>query len=165
MSTAGPPRQLLVYRFSPGGHFEGQLVGALERLESGGSLRIRDALFLARDADTDELSAVDVRSGQAGAIVGPLLGFRLDARERRACTERVLAADASGVVTQLGATLPPGGALAAVLVEHRWHEVLDAAAAQTGGTPVLDTFIEADRITDLPQLLAHSHPHTRGAFP
>jgi len=35
--------QLLVYGFGPGAVFEGRLVGALERIESGAALRVRDA--------------------------------------------------------------------------------------------------------------------------
>ena len=33
------PAQLLVYGFAPGAEFEGQLVGAIERIERGGTLR------------------------------------------------------------------------------------------------------------------------------
>jgi hypothetical protein len=39
-----PPRQLLVYSFDADAHFGGRLVGALERMESGGALRIVEAL-------------------------------------------------------------------------------------------------------------------------
>ena len=44
-----PTRQLLVYTFGPGAGFEGQLVGALERIESGGAIRVLDALFVTRE--------------------------------------------------------------------------------------------------------------------
>ena len=54
--------QLLVYRFDADARFEGRLVGALERIESGGTLRIIEALFVARDAESGELAAVDLRS-------------------------------------------------------------------------------------------------------
>ena len=36
---ATPPVQLLAYGFAPGAAFEGQLVGTIERIESGGTLR------------------------------------------------------------------------------------------------------------------------------
>ena len=45
------PRQLLAYTFPPGSAFEGQLVGALERIESGGAMRVLDALFVAREPE------------------------------------------------------------------------------------------------------------------
>ena len=45
------PAHLLVYGFAPGAEFEGRLVGAIERIESGGALRVLDVLFVMRDAD------------------------------------------------------------------------------------------------------------------
>lgn len=51
------PAQLLIYGFAPGAAFEGQLVGAIERIERGGTLRVLDVLFVMRDADTAELVA------------------------------------------------------------------------------------------------------------
>ena len=56
-----PSTQLVVYGFGPDADFEGRLVGALERIESGGSLRILDAIFVASDPDTGELLAVDLK--------------------------------------------------------------------------------------------------------
>jgi hypothetical protein len=38
------PGQLLVYGFAPGAEFEGRLVGAIERIESGGTLRVLDVV-------------------------------------------------------------------------------------------------------------------------
>jgi len=67
-----PRAQLLVYGFGPGADFEGRLVGALERIESGGTVRIVDALFVANDPETGELVAVDLRGAGAGGIVAPL---------------------------------------------------------------------------------------------
>ena len=54
-------RQLLVYTFAPVAKFEGQLVGALERVESGGAVRILDALFVTRAPETGELAAVSLK--------------------------------------------------------------------------------------------------------
>ena len=92
-----PPAHLLVYAFPPGATFEGGLVGALERLESGGALRILGALFVQRDADSEEIAAIDLRGRGAGSAVGPLLGFRLDPAERRKATKRALADDSGGL--------------------------------------------------------------------
>jgi hypothetical protein len=54
-----PPVQLLAYEFAPGAEYEGRLVGAIECIESGGTLRIIDVLFVMRDADTDEPVAIE----------------------------------------------------------------------------------------------------------
>lgn len=62
--------QLLLYRFGPDAGFEGQLVGALERLESGGALRILDVLFVRRDRESGEVAAIDLHGGGAGGWWG-----------------------------------------------------------------------------------------------
>jgi hypothetical protein len=155
-----PSAQLLVYGFGPGASFEGQLVGALERLESGGALRVLDTLFLHSDAETGELSAVGVRGDGAGRIVAPLLGFRLDPAERRKATQRALRDGTLGMpgaaVEQLGSTLAPGSAIAAVLVEHVWARALEDAVSRTGGTALAGEFVDATALT--PELLARFMP-------
>ena len=152
--------QLLVYSFGPGAAFEGQLVGALERLESGGTLRILDTLFLQKDAETGELSAVGVRGGATGRIVAPLLGFRLDPAERRRATAKLLRNGTTGipgpVVEQLGGTLEPGAAIAAVLVEHVWAAAVEDAVSRTSGTRLASEFVDATALT--PELLARFIP-------
>ncbi len=139
-SIPGVTIQLLVFGFGPEAEFEGRLVGALERIESGGALRIRDALFVGADPETGELVAVE-RRGDA-AIIG-LLGFRLDARERRRSTERALASPSGDLVRRLGAALKPGCSLAAILVEHAWASALEDAVARSGGSSLHDARVDS----------------------
>jgi hypothetical protein len=141
-------RQLLLYGFGPDAEFEGRLVGALERLESGGALRILDVLFVSRDAESGDIVAVDLHGDGAGGVVSPLLHFRLDEGERRRATERALRADAE-LVGALGATLEPGTALAAVLVDHVWSTALEDAASRTGGTLLVSAFVDAGGLGEL----------------
>jgi hypothetical protein len=155
----GPAAQLLVYAFAPGATFEGGLVGALERLESGGALRILGAVFVQRDADSDEIAAIDLRGRGAGSAVGPALGFRLDPAERRKATKRALSDDSGGLpgatVRELADSLAPGAAVAAVLVEHVWAGALAEAAARSGGAPVINALVDAQSLADAtPALLA-----------
>jgi hypothetical protein len=131
--------QLLVYGFGPGAEFEGRLVGALERIESGAALRVRDALFVGADPQTGELVAVH-RHGDAGVI--GLLGFRLDEHERRRSTERALNSPTGDLVRRIGATLAPGCALAAILVEHAWAAALQDAVERSGGSSLHDARVE-----------------------
>jgi hypothetical protein len=156
--TTLPVRQLLVYRFGPGAAFEGQLVGALERMESGEALRILDVLFVATDAETGELFAIDLHGG-SGGLIAKLLDFRLDPAARRRAAERALG-DMSGVaqmLRDLGKTLEPGAALAAVLVEHVWVRVLEDAVSRAGGSRLEGHFVEAETLADLaPELLAEA---------
>jgi hypothetical protein len=140
--------QFLLYGFGSDADFEGQLVGALERVESGGALRILDVLFVRRDAESGDIVAVDLQGKGAG--VGPLLGFRLDEAERRRVTERALATGAAAeLLSELGTALKPGAALAAVLVEHVWRGALDDAAARMGGTLLATDFVDATALADL----------------
>src|SRR5215472_10081782 len=125
-------RQLLAYRFGADSKFEGQLVGALERAESGGAMRVLDALFVARDAETGELIAFSLRGGSAG-MIGRLLDFRLDPNARTAATQRALDGEHAEAVQALAETLDVGGAFAAVLVQHVWAETLGIAVEQVGG--------------------------------
>jgi hypothetical protein len=147
-------RQLILYGFGPQAEFEGRLVGALERLESGGALRILDVLFVRRDAESGDLDAIDLHGDGAGGVVGPLLNFRLDEGERRRATERALRGEVE-VVRELGAALEPGAALAAVLVDHVWSEALDDAASRSGGSLLAGDFVAATALSELgPELLA-----------
>jgi hypothetical protein len=141
------PVQLLVYRFGAQAGFEGHLVGALERIESGGTLRVLDVLFVGREA-TGELSAIDLHGSGTGGMVTSLVGFRLDMAERRRSTRKALVAHAD-VVEALGGTLAPGDALAAVLVGHEWARTLADAVERTGGTEVGNAFVAPVRLSEV----------------
>lgn len=152
-----PSAQLLVYEFGPDANFEGQLVGALERIESGGALRVLDALFVANDPETGELVATDLRGGAARSVVASLLTFRLEPAERRRATERTLAGGGVPAETlrELGLALEPGAAMVALLVEHVWARALDEAVSRTGGTPLTSDFVDANGLAEVaPTLLA-----------
>ncbi len=145
--------QLLAFRFDAGAQFEGRLVGALERAESGGTLRIRDVLFVGRDPDSGDLVAIDAPGKGQGSVVSALLGFRLDPAARRRSTERALRTyDEDGApnpLRQLGESLQPGEAIAAVLVEHVWAHAVDDAVARSGGAAVLSAFVDGTEIAGL----------------
>src|SRR2546423_15721337 len=153
MGREGTTVQLLTYGFGPGATFEGQLLGALERLESGGTLRILDALFIQNDPETGELVAVNLRGDGSAGIVAPLLTFRLDPSERRRITEKTLAGSSRGIpgetVRAIGGALAPRAAVAAVLVDHTWLQALHEAVSRTGGTLVATDFLDARAPTEV----------------
>ena len=138
-----PSRQLLAFGFKADAPFEGQLVGALERLESGGALRILDVLFVAADEATGELLAINLQGG-TGGLTAKLLDFRLDPAARRRASERTPEA-----LRDLGGNLQPGTALAAVLVEHRWSQALEDAVSRVGGRPLACEYVDASTLSDL----------------
>jgi len=149
------PVQLLLFRFDDDARFEGQIVGALERMESGGTLRVVEALFIRHAGDSGELEALDLRGRGAGSLVSPMLDFRLDSAERRRATERALGAEAGELLRALGTAMAPGTALAAVLVEHAWATALDDAVSRMGGAPVSSRLVDASTLAELaPELVA-----------
>ena len=151
-----PPAELFVYAFGPGARFEGRLVGALERIEAGGAVKILEALFVHRD-EAGELAAVDLKGRSAGGMTASLLNFRLDPAERARLTKKSLAADTGGTLKELGDGLEPGAALVAVLIEHAWARALDDAVGSMGGTPLLAEFVDATSLAELsPDLLSAS---------
>jgi hypothetical protein len=153
-----PSRQLLAFGFGADAAFEGQLVGALERLESGGALRILDVLFVAADETSGEVVAIDLQGG-AGGLIAKLLDFRLDPVARRRAADRALDDDADGgmgqVLRDLGTGLKPGSALVAVLIEHVWIRAVEDAVSRVGGNALASEFVERETLSELaPELLA-----------
>ncbi len=138
-----PPRQLVAFAFPRGSSFEGQLVGALERVESGGAMRILDALFVGREADSGELAAVEMTADSSAGMVGRLLTFRLEGgTARKSMTDKVLESRLGSLVRAVAENLEPGEAMAAVLVEHTWAQHLGEGISRMGGTPMHDEFVE-----------------------
>jgi hypothetical protein len=65
-------------------------------------------------------------------------------------SEKALRADEhSGGLRQLGDTLEPGGAVAALLVEHAWVRTLDDVVARTGGKPLASRLVDAAELGEL----------------
>lgn len=143
-----PPRQLLVYTFGPGSGYEGQLVGALERIESGGAIRVLDALFVTREPQTGELNAVSLEGGTSGGVIGRVVDFRLDTAARAEASRRALSGPLAEIVQALAERIDPGGAIAAVLVEHAWANTLDEAVRRIGGEETANSLVEATRLID-----------------
>ena len=137
------PVQLLAFQLPPGAPLEGQLLGAIERAESGGTLRIVEVLFVGTDPDSGELVALAERGRGQGGLVRSLTGFRLDPAERRRATEKTLRTfEDAEALRRLAAALPLGGALAAMLVEHAWAAAVDNAVERTGGRTLLTEFVQ-----------------------
>jgi hypothetical protein len=142
-------RQLLAYRFGWDSRFEGQLVGALERIESGGAMRVLDALFVARDPESGELAAVSLTAEGSAGIIGRLLDFRLQPEGRANSTRRALEGPTGAAVRELGEMLEPGHAIAAVLVEHAWADTLDDAVSRIGGTQTASEMVQAGTLREI----------------
>ena len=146
-------RRLLVFTFGSDVRFEGQLVGALERIEIGDAMRVLDGLFVAREPETGELSAICLSDLPPSRRTSRLLDFRLGDRTRGTATQQALDGAAGEAVRSLEARLQAGAAIAAVLVEHKREvvedEALTGAVARLGGTEIADDLVDERRIADL----------------
>jgi hypothetical protein len=126
------------------------LLGALERAFDGGAIRVHDLLFVTRDADTGELQAVTGHGRGEGSLVTSLVDFRLDAAERARATARALRAyERDGVrnpVGRLAEVLPPGGAIAALLVARTSVGALEEALQGCDGAILLSEPVSAAQL-------------------
>ena len=150
---------LRVYRFEPGAVFEGGLAGAIERMNLAGEAKLLDALFVAHDASSGALAAVDLASAGADGSFASMLDFRLDADRRRAITERTLADHDGGVprplVEEIAATLEAGAAIFAVLYTGSAPTALEDAVARCHGRLIADHPVNAGALAQIgPQLRA-----------
>jgi hypothetical protein len=123
-------------------------------------MRVLDALFVARAPETGDLSAVALSTDGSGGIIGQLLGFRLDERERQAATDRAMTGANGEAVQALADRLAPGNAVAAVIVQHVWAETLEDAVARIGGTGVASEFVDAAQVSELADRLVTAAEQT-----
>jgi len=157
--------ELLVFAFDGGpAGIEGRLVGALERAESGGAIRVVEVLAVARDLE-GEVVATRLRPRGSGGLVAALADVRLDPRRRREATAHALADDGDGALTALADGLEPGTAVAAVMVEHAWAAALAEAVERSGGHEVADTAAAPSADLAREALALVSRPRAAGAGP
>ena len=73
------------------------------------------------------------------------MGFRLEPAERRGATERARRAfqqeDGRDQLDELAKDLPAGGAIAPVLIEHRWAHAPNAAVGEFVDAPELRALV------------------------
>lgn len=154
--------RLLAFTFGSGTRYEGQLVGALERIEVDRATRVHDGLFVAREEESGTLSAICLSDLPPSRRTSRLLDFRLAERERQAATRRTLNGTAGEAAQALGALLAPGMALVALVVEHEGPVAVDplaAAVGRLGGREIVNEAVDASRIADLtPHLVAAASP-------
>jgi uncharacterized membrane protein len=148
------PVQLMSVGFEPGANFEGRIADELARLESEGTIRVLDLLFVARDTDSDELVVVEHQEESMGAVVGALLGIQVDDADD--ASEHAFGMSASEI-EEMGAALPPGGSAGLLLIEHVWARELKRAIRDAGGVPLGDEMLTPETVAAVePQLAALS---------
>jgi hypothetical protein len=141
-------QQLLTYSFPAQADYGGLLLGALQRVESGGAIRVLEILFVARGDGPQEIAAISRRSDSSAGMIGQLIGFRLEDSARAQETEQALNGPAGDLVRELAAALEPGCAVVGLLVEHTWAHVLSDAVARTGGAPFASELLEPTEVPE-----------------
>ena len=143
------PVQLVVIGFPLGAELEGRIMAELERLERHETIRILDLLFVAKDAATGDLLALDYQGEDLGAIVGALLGFEFDGEQPDGTTEDIQG-HAFGLsqteMQEMAASLKPGDSAGFLLVEHVWARDLKSAVRDAGGFPLGDGFLTPEAL-------------------
>jgi uncharacterized membrane protein len=148
------PVQLLAIGFPPDADFEGRIMAELERLEGQETIRVLDLLFVARDAETGDLLALDYQGEDLGAIVGALLGFEFenDGGRPNGSTDGT-GEHAFGLsrseIHEVAASLDPGSAAGFVLIEHVWARDLKRAIRDAGGFPLGEGFLTPEVLADV----------------
>ncbi len=152
MTEIGPV-QLVSLGFEPGSNFEGRIADELAKLESDRTIRILDLLFVARDTDSDELVVLEHQEESMGAIVGALLGVRLEGAEEQEHSFGFT----QGEIEEMAAGLEPGGAAGLLLVEHVWARDLKRAVRDAGGRMLGESFLTPETVASVePELAAMS---------
>jgi uncharacterized membrane protein len=147
------PVQLIVLGFAEP-NFQGEVVKELERLRKNDTVRVIDALVVAKDAEgkasvqhfsnltTDEAT-------ELGAKVGALIGLGMAGAEgMEVGAEAGAEATAEGAhffdeaeAWDVLAEIPDNTAAAVILLEHHWAVPLRDAVYRAGGFPISDGFI------------------------
>jgi hypothetical protein len=151
------PVQLMAFAFGPDAKFEGHILAELAKLEGQGTIRILDLLFVQKDADNQELVALDYQGEDLGGIIGALLGFEFDT-DGEAPAEDAGDQHAFGMtkeqVEQMALSLDPGTAAGLLLIEHVWARDLKRAIRDAGGVPIGEGFLTPETMLSVAPELA-----------
>jgi hypothetical protein len=115
MTSIGPVQYIAV-GFPEQATYHGRILAEIEAIESSGSLRVLDVLFVRKDPSTGALQTMDIQSDELQSLAGTV-------------TLGVSRREIEGV----GDELEPGQAAGMILVEHVWARDLAQAIEATGG--------------------------------
>jgi hypothetical protein len=130
------PVQMLVIGFE-GRDFTGEIAAELERLRSDDTIRVIDLVVVAKDADGN-VSAAEGEDGLALRLLD-VTDADLSHLDQAEATD----------LWEATAAIPPGGAAAVALIEHRWAIPLRDAIANAGGIPLADAWLAPEDVASL----------------
>ena len=137
------PLQVIALSFSRDAGAEDRILAEVDRLRGRGVLRLLDMLFVAKSQDgTIERLAIGADE-DFGALLAAVIPVTGDGPAAPAQGAGPGAFDPAGAQA-LADSLPPGTALAFLLVEHHWAAPLFDAIAETGGTLIGEGFLTSE---------------------
>jgi hypothetical protein len=140
------PVQLLAVGFPAGSRFEGTIAEQLDRLESDGSIRILDFVFLHRDETTGALVRMDYRDGDDEGHVTTMLegagGDAADWPQGAGGAFRLTPGD----IREAAEALDPGTSAAFIIFEHVWARGLKRSILEVGGVPFAEGFLTPEAV-------------------
>jgi len=157
------PVQLISIGFDRDTNFEGKVIEELARLESGGTIRVLDLLFIARDPDSEDTVVLEhPDAADLGGIVGALLGFEFEGNTEapqpgRSAEDLHAFGFSQDEIQQMAAGLGPGESAGILLIEHVWARDLRKVFRAMGGRMIGEGFLTPEAIRAVePELAAIS---------
>ena len=147
------PVQVLVVAFAHP-RFTGEVLSEIARLRDAHIVGLVDVLLVERREDGSfETLPAPVDSGDAsGSLAAAILGHADDGVGTRA---HQVTGDSDGAsFWSLADVVPPGSVAAVALIEHTWATPLRSAVKRAGGTLVEETWLAADDLALLDDLVA-----------
>jgi hypothetical protein len=145
MAELTGPVQLLAVGFPAGTRFEGRIAEELDQLESVGSIRILDFVFLHRDEMTGALVRMDYRDGDDEGHVTTMLeggGDAADWPQGAGGAFRLTPGD----IREAADALDPGTSAAFIIFEHVWARGLKRSILEIGGVPFAEGFLTPEAV-------------------
>ena len=133
------PLQIMIVNFDDA-NFSGEIEAELRRLEQADTLRVLDAVVVAK-SDEGEVTVVRTHEAQTGELGAAVLGLDLEEPHEPGEDDADVwyAADA----------IAPGGAAAVIVLEHRWATGLRDAILGAGGRDVATEWVDEAELTSL----------------
>ena len=137
------PLQVIALSFSRDAGAEDRILAEVDRLRGRGVLRLLDMLFVAKSQDGSIERLTIGADEDFGALLAAIVPVTGDGPAAPAQAVDPGVFDPAGAQA-LADSLPPGTALAFLLVEHHWAAPLFDAIAESGGTLIGEGFLTSE---------------------
>ena len=136
------PLQVIAASFRAAADFEGRVLAEVGRLQGRGVLRLVDLLLITKN-EAGQIQRLMVGDDDFGALLSRIIPLGGAGSAGPAAGEAPPGFDPSGAQA-LAESMPPGTALAFLLVEHGWAKPLFEAITETGGALLGEDFLTAE---------------------